>query len=281
MKKNIKIAISITAHESTASLIDFIKNSAYFVEYPIFIIHINKNSQSMYEEFKSKIKELEKILNTNILLSEERFDTSKESFMLDRAHNSNLNTLKESKIDYDYFMLQASNCLFIKKGIEEIISKYDIGISQHKINEFWQNRVVSHKSLDKFIKIHFGLNTDMRELNIKGCHEGIFLKKDLVEQIFYIVNNIYNLCILENDFPSYPTEEIWFQVANLILQKNNKNIKQFDTITYLPWNRNLNWTIDQVQDAMGDIPYHKFAIKRIERNYNDSIREFIRNKFKY
>ena len=51
-----------------------------------------------------------------------------------------------------------------------------------------------------------------------------------------------------------------------------------DTVTYLPWDRNLIWDKASIEKAMDnhELPRNKYAIKRVERHINDDVRTFIR-----
>ena len=270
-----KIAISITCHESVECIIDQCKNIKSFVIEPIVVIHVNISSNAIYTQLIEVIKNSPE-LQEYIIISPFRVNTGKDKFSLHKAHILNLRYIRLQAIEFDYFLIEASNSLFVKLGIEKFISSFDIGIGMAKPSGYWAEKIHMHKSLDIIAKRVASQYNNEIQIH-KGCHEGAYFKSTHVDNIFNIASAIDDFCAVNDDKPNYPTEEIWFQMAVSIYSMTN-SIKMSGTITYLPWERGLIWTIQDINDFLKNDEYqHKFAIKRIERNINDSQRKFIKS----
>lgn len=273
-----RILVSITAHESVDCIIDMVKNINFFINNAVFIIHINSSSDMVFVELK-KILLSNPLLLSKVFLTEDRVNSSKNTYCLEQAHIKNFELAKALNIQYDYLMLQASNCLFIEHGVEEYMKLKDIGLAAYKPSGYWKKSIIEHKALNQFLHIHLGKNIDLSELPLKGCHEGSFFKNGVDCKIFNIVSSISDFCKNLNDPPTYPTEEVWFQAARLIIDNYSLNpLNMVDTVTYLPWDRNLIWDKASIEKAMDnhELPRNKYAIKRVERHINDDVRTFIR-----
>ena len=127
------ILYSITAHEESQSVLDLCYNLFNVGNASYIIIHINRIADDIYMELQKLLSE-DMNFKKRIFLNPERSDTSKNQYTLHLAHLSNYNLSIALKLEYDYFILEASNSLFVKKGVLERIKKYDIGIGRWKVN---------------------------------------------------------------------------------------------------------------------------------------------------
>jgi hypothetical protein len=211
-----------------------------------------------------------------------RFNTGKNQYTLHKAHLSNFNFANKHNLIYDYFILEASNSLFIKEDNTERIKQYDVGIGKGKIAGYWKDNILTHKSLEEFVTKKIKAKT-LGTMWIKGVHEGSFYKYKVISSIFKIIYELDRYCELKNDLPIYPTEEVWFQVG-LEIYKLKHNINITRTLTYLPWDKQLVWTendIDKILNNEEKLPEGTYAIKRIERKYNDLCRKKIGTFYNY
>lgn len=276
-----RVAISLTVHENYDVVIDQFKNICHFVKSPIIVVHVNKNSEELFNKLKENINYIRNHICTDFFLTEKRVATSKDSYCLDIAHVNNYELLDNVSIDYDYFLLEASNSLFIRHDVEMFLEKYDAGNSLRLIDSddkgFWTSRVKNHELYTTFSQ---KLLSSENGLIYKSIHEGSFYKKNIAKEVMYIVKLMRELCVLFHDFPSYPTEEFWFPLALKYIKDKNPELKISQPLNFMPWQRNLSWTEKEVEEFLVQQTHH-VSIKRIDRNYNDEVRTFIRNKFKY
>lgn len=276
-----KLVYSITCHESLESIVDQVKNYLYFNKEAIIIIHINKDCDDLFLQVKSNYF-LSESVGDRVFINENRVSTSKSDYNLHCAHILNLKLINRMGIDFDYFILEASNSLMILNGVSDYISEFDIGLGFGKVNQYWADKIRGHASLVNFIS-DFAPHINLENSLLKGCHEGAFFSSSIVGSVFGLVDAIDSYCRINNDPPNYPTEEVWFQVAFSILKKSFPGIKVSGTTTYLPWERNLKWTEDQVIDVINNksLPKGKFSIKRIERDTNNTLRKIISEKYNF
>lgn len=276
-----KVAISLTVHENYDVVIDQIKNIRHFVKSPIIVVHVNKDSEELFNNIKQNIGYIRNHICADFFLTEKRVVTSKDSYCLDIAHVNNYELLDNIGIDYDYFLLEASNSLFVRHDVEIFLEKYDAGNSLRLIDSddkgFWTDRVRNHELYTMFSK---KLLSSENGLIYKSIHEGSFYKKNIAKEVMHIVKLMRELCVLFHDFPSYPTEEFWFSLALKYLKDKNPELKISQTLNFMPWQRNLSWSVKEVEEFLAQQTHH-VSIKRINRNYDDEVRTFIRNKFRY
>lgn len=276
-----KVAFSITCHESYDCVIDQLRNFNFFSRSSVFILHVNLKNSDLFEMLSNTQFSDFGLRDDSVFINENRHDTSKSSYNLHKAHRDNFFFLKEKGVIFDYFVIEASNSLFIKPGFEDFIAKFDAGVGAGKISQYWKERMLNHSSLVSFFERYNTSKESFEQLPLKGCHEGAFFNAPIASEVFSLIDELDENCSRNNDCPNYPTEEIWFQVCLHILKKKNADLKAGGTLTYMPWKRNLEWQIKDVEDALVgiDFPEGKYLIKRIERQIDDRVRSFIRTTF--
>ncbi|MBB5212308.1 hypothetical protein [Microbulbifer hydrolyticus] len=279
-----RVAVSITAHEEPAVIIDQCLNILNFLADPLIVMHVNKDSESVYQELIFWVGNLRPDVASRIHITADRFSTGKDSFSLHKAHGSNLRALRDSGVGFDYFMLEASNSLFVRYGVEDYIKRFDAGIGKGKVAGFWRESILRHRSLESFGALALGEEFDIRTDGVmKGCHEGAFFSEKFVDDVFHAVGELDEYCSLSSDPPLYPTEEVWYQLAIKIVSRNAPGFVLGNTVTYLPWDRSLEWDRSEIDVFIDDcsVGKDKYAIKRIPREFSESARSYIANKFGY
>lgn len=277
-----KFAFSITCHESVECVVDQIKNFSFFCEKSIFVVHANLASENLYNQLLMLDYEFWGLDRKRILINPIRFDTSKESYSLHLAHLSNFNLLIKNNHDFEFFLLEASNSLFVRHGLEEYISEFDVGIGQGTITPSWQEKMVNHHTVKEFLKEKSGIDLSSEGLLIKGCHEGSFYRREVATELFTLIAELEDRCSKANDKPMYPTEELWFQVCFAVMRKL-RTFKVAKTITHMPWDKNLTWSVKEIESCIKDdsLPAGKFLIKRIERDIANPERVYLKKHFGY
>lgn len=269
-----RLVVSLSVHESPLSVIDQCNNLVHVAEADYVVIHVNARSSLTYSYLKGNMPNE---LKGKVFLSNERYDTGKESFCLHKAHCSNYKFIEENQLNYDYFLLEASNSLFVKFGVKEFIGKYDYGVGNGKLQGYWEDKVLGHKSLIDFIG-----EKEIKWQYFKGCHEGAYFRREILADFFSFIEELDVFCEKNGDLPTYPTEEVWFQLACQYLFKNSYQFS--NTITYLPWHKGLEWTLQEIKLLIAnelELPSGKFSIKRIERDENNLLRKFVANAYGY
>ncbi|MGP4118821.1 glycosyltransferase [Psychrobacter aquimaris] len=222
------------------------------------------------EEYLTKeiLRQVDIIASSNgvdIVLNSDIPYNERSKFNKHQYYLSNFKILEKLVEKPDYLILEAYDSCFVKQGAASLIRSYDIGINRGKINGYWKEKVVSHKTLLDIIEDYFP-KQDINKLEIKGTVQGAFYKFDFAKNIFELINIFDTRCKASNDLAHYLTEEIWFPLAASIIEcQGTKKFRKLTTLTYMPWDRNLKWTPRQIHEArLGiGIPENKFAISSI------------------
>ncbi|HDR1231973.1 TPA: acetylgalactosaminyl-proteoglycan 3-beta-glucuronosyltransferase, partial [Pasteurella multocida] len=141
----------------------------------------------------------------------------------------------------------------------------DIGMNFSSLTNDWINKINAHSPFKNLIKKYFNDN-DLKTINMKGASQGMFIKYTLAHDIATIMKEVITLCQSTDSVPEYNTEDIWFQFALLILEKKTGHVfNKTSTLTYMPWERKLQWTNEQIESAKRgeNIPVNKFIINSI------------------
>lgn len=281
MSVDCKILFSLSVHEEIKVVLNQIDNIRHFVPNSIIVIHVNSTNNELFEQLHAAA-----FLLQNVYLTTDRVDSTKGAFVLDIAHLNNFKYAKKLGLQFEYIILEASNSLFVRYGLPEYIANFDAGshLRPLKIDSHgdWNKKVFSHLSFSNIRQEFIEIGLDFDTI-YKSTHEGSFYRKDIADFIFNFVSNIRDKCIENNELPNYPTEEFWFPFALKCYQLKHPNIEISPTITYMPWNRRLSWNKNDVRDFLFREHNLKnfYSIKRIERNSEDEVRNFIQEIFGY
>mgnify|MGYP000885389812 CR=1 FL=1 len=319
-----RILVSLAVHEEPDVIIDQIDNLKYYLNDPLFILHISK---SYFEKF-----EIEKLQNIeNVYINPENLVTKWGNII--STHISNYNYAKKN-IEFDYIIFHSSNDMYVRKGAYDYITSYDAGYQLRKVNRnnihWWPGfTAIKDKQLDK-MKNRIG-NTILLASQL----EGSFYKKEIMDKVIEVINLYYDEK-QSKDF--YPKEEFYFSTLASVITDWEKlgkpiifsEIHRFDRLLW-KWKDRLRkvsrysfskifgWKIyyklenyfnnilfksrfykisekdiikirennqdyllkqNELNDGSGYFKLYDtnnlYGVKRVERNYNDKIRKYIR-----
>ncbi|MEQ4705922.1 hypothetical protein [Providencia huaxiensis] len=282
-KKKNHLLFSIAVHESAESVYDLVNNINYFCLSPSIIIHVPQDSKMMLDFSK----------HNNVYINRTRLLTGYVDGTLTFVHIENYLECKRIGLHFDYFIPFGSNQLFIKSGIESYIygSVKNESSSPNKKDYHYQVHLrdkSAHKILSSVLR--------------KSAPEGTYYKHDVMEHILssggmqYYKENIWiyrsqlglrirkfaslltrvmiklKLVSLIPSFIarfSYASEEIIF--PSIKYEGIEKKI-----FCFIPWERkNIKVTIKDIEKLRNQSS-HYYSVKRIERDYYDEVRVFIR-----
>lgn len=275
-----KILFSLTVYEQADTVLNQIRNIKHFVSQSLIVIHVNSNSNELFDKLN-----IDTLLLNDVYLTPHRVNSDKGEFCLDLAHSRNFQYAIELNLDFDYFVLEASNSLILRYGMQDYIEKFDIGCNLNKLRVdsygIWNQKVFNHYSFSLIRSKYEDLGIDSAII-YKSMHEGTFYKKHIATFIFDFIDTIRDLCKKNNDLPNYPTEEFWFPFAVKCYLLSNPNIRISHPITYMPWHRRLAWTDEDINEFLfSDDLKDYYSIKRIDRNPKDPLRLLIQDIFNY
>ncbi|CAM7137164.1 hypothetical protein ESCOMM167M_22605 [Escherichia coli] len=282
---NMKIIFSIAVHESRECVLDMCRNISYFVPNSKIILHCARGFDLLIPDE----------LKNAVIINPERFISGFMDGTLTLIHLSNLFFALDEDIGFDYFCPFGSNQLFVKHGFESYISNYDSSLTADLSN------------LDSQIKIFRRDRYTQKIISSNSYHksapEGCFYRGDLVREalqredvrqwfidskqyystkyslairkIIRQVIRIFRLAKLEIFMPSclarfgYATEEV-------VLPSLFSGQKKGEKTCFIPWDRaSLSITkadIDKIVKEETSL----YSVKRVERNIDDIIRQYIR-----
>ena len=193
-----KILVSIPVHEKPDVINDLILNIRKYVKNPVIVLHIS-------DSFYSQYNENDIIHDDDVLINPEHLITSWGNIYT--THISNFRYAKKS-VEFDYILLQASNDMFVRNGIEEYIAKYDAGFNRRIIWQdgslWWPAACAVQDIALKKIMDYCGVTRI-----VASQVEGSFYKKEVFE---YIVN-VLEYVITKDDilkFNFYSREEVYY-----------------------------------------------------------------------
>ena len=255
-----RIVVSIPVHEKPEVINDQIKNIQKYIKNPIIVLHISKIFYKKYKE--SEIK-----LDDGVYINSTHLETKWGSIY--QSHVSNFKYIK-NKIDFDYFLLQASNDSFVKKDIESYISKYDAGLNHRVLwqhdSRWWPCACACEDITLKRIMNSIGVTRI-----IASQVEGSFYKKDVFDYIANIIERYITKEDIEK-FNFYGREEVYFSTfAQKVVDFSQcgppttfSEVHRFDR---------LIWNIRNVLDCLYNIGmkvlFNRNSIDIIENKIND------------
>lgn len=289
------LAISILVHESPDVVLDQLKNVKKFIENCEVILHINRNSLSSFKLSMhwNEIKSLS-LVNPNSLIVG-RHD-------LIQAHNENFYFAKRQLGNFSHFCLHASNDMFIKNGVEKYVANNECGFHNLEVHPNMGWSVESRMRHDPQFKLmceHACVET------IMGSQlEGSFYSKDLFDGMLKVIEKFFNRSEISSYMTKsssdmnntlYAREELYYPtLAYKFCKKSaypylysevNASFRNGNAISIEAVKSIVENTIEEkdcfdVTRYKGKQLYDKsnlYAVKRVPRNYDDSLRSYIRN----
>ena len=255
-----KIVFSIAAHERYESIIDLIENINKFNEGCAIVVHLSSrfvnNSLISEETFLSIINSY-----SNVFINPNRQKTSLYSQLL--VHYVNFTYIKD-KIEFEYFSICNSNDLYVKSGFYEYIKNYDYMVEHRKMKSSkWAHYY-------KFFKDDYIMSI-LEENGVKDYYlsymEGTAYKKS----VFDAICDNFTLTDLQNYSFNYPVDEAIITSLCIKLFKNGgdgRAIKNGVGRLYVN-----HYTIRKTIKSKD-----KFGVKRVNRDFYDYQRCYIREK---
>lgn len=192
-----RMVVSIPVHEKPEVINDQIENINKNLHDVAIVLHISKGFYDKYDE--DKIKKC-----SNLFINPQHLVTNWGGIF--KTHLSNFMFAKEN-VKFDYFLLQASNDMFVKKGLEEYVIKYDAGFNRRFVykNSMWWPAACALN--DEYLNKVRSINGITRI--VASQIEGSFYK----EEIFSYIVDVLKSAGLDDELflsPKYPREEVYF-----------------------------------------------------------------------
>lgn len=267
------VVFSLLVHESIACVYDQVLNWATYVPNSAVVIHINRIAPFDLDELNQC---LSKVSGIGIYLNPTRLEVN--TWALLEAHMSNWNVLKQSEINCEYVIIEASNSMFCRRGVLEHIFKYDCGYrtawTAVDFGKFgWKNHPM--ESDHGFIRYMHG--QPLRNHQPEGSWFRYSMFLPVIDELNqYIKDN--------GHIRTYNTEEVY---PHLIWKRRYPDAITSDTYLWMKQESATNnfdgffnpMTIPEIISVSKGECYwggNVYAVKRIPREYNHPSRVFIR-----
>ena len=290
------LLFSIPVHENQDIINNTIENIFNFNPNCKIILHINKNFSS-FSNSKSNYSNL--YFNTSMI------DYTRGGDLL-AYHISNFKYAMKNNIEFKYYILCASNELYIKKGAVNYINAYKNGLQIVQYNNIDNDNIDNDndelknndnewhnfkKKLDENVVISNLFDIIKNRTLCGGQAEGQFYEKD----IFEIISNHY-LTITNNNeiFITFETEEIIPATIFNTYSIDNK-LNYGIPITLQNYSNKIHFTVNYIKKLINGINIENnliknslksphvnlsseniYSIKRVDRTFN-KIRNYLTN----
>lgn len=202
-----KLVVSIPVHEKPDVINNQIENFQKYIKDVSIVLHV---SDSFFKQYTlSDIKSYK-----DVYINPEHLKTTWSDIL--KAHISNFHFI-QSKIDFDYFILHASNDMYIKYGFQKYVQQFDAGFHVRKVTKNNSHWWVGNKALqDTSLRKMMGYCN--QEVIIGSQVESSFYKKELLIRIIEIIEKFYSPSKIQT---IYPREEIYFStIASALVESN-------------------------------------------------------------
>lgn len=267
-----KIMFSIPVHERPEVVLDQIINYRRFNNDFGIILHFSNNFNwegaiLTEERFFSILENYD-----NVYINPVRLNTG--IYNIIQAHTCNFQYI-ESRVEFQYFALSSSNELFIKDGLEDYVSQYDIGIQFIDISTIKDWPQMEHALKDRDLN---NILSHIKGTKIYGSQlEGTFFKKEIFEKIVDIINKYFDYSEVTD---LYAREEIYFPtIAKYVFYDLKITNSPF---TYMKWSKQFYGTLIglytwNVNNILKTKKNNIFCIKRVDRQFHNYLRTYIRD----
>lgn len=285
-----KLVISIPVHEKPDVIQNQILNFHKYIPDSIIVLHVSKG-------FFDKHSLDEIGYQRNVYINPTHLDTKWSNII--QTHISNYEFIR-NQLDFDYFILHASNDMYIRSGFEQYIQNYEAGFNIRKVikqdSHWWPGNAAFQDIQLKKIMQACG-----QTMIIASQVESSFYRKDVMEKIYHILKLFQ--CDFARDLV-YPREEIYFPTIASSLVSWSKigytttfsEVHRFDrklwkirNITrYIFWNLRLScvfperlyWKLEQVyNDRLFETRFYKTTPHIIERILKGDKRYIEKNSY--
>jgi len=281
-----KLLLSILAHEKPEIVIDQIENVHRYLPGAQIVLHLHRKfAWEVPKRFQiGRAKPTVDFTQyEGVIVNPVSHRT--EWGNLHHAHNSNFK-YAATKIDFDYFLLHSSSDLFVRRGVEDFISKWDMGVSVIPPQHDWGAPLMAEGD-PVFQKI-------MKEAGASELWtsqvEGTFYRKELFAEMVRIIENHHTF----DASKPYIHEEFYYPtIASAmtgnrgfpyLIREDNTHLPKFDVNLIdrirtgdLPDHFQTRWKLGREVTSQVWEGKSLYALRPIPRVLDHPLRTYIRN----
>lgn len=267
------LVFDLIAHESIACIHDQVLNFSLYAPGNAVIIHLSSIAPFGLKELYHCLSD---ITGIGIYLNPARFETTSTSLL--RPHLSNWVMLKNSSISCKYLVIEASNSMFCRHGVQEHIVKFNCGYRNGLTVEGFENCGWPNHPM-KFDECF--INYIQKPLH--NCQpEGSWFD---YKMFLPVIDELSQYVLQYGYGNNYNTEEVY---AFMMWQRKYPEATTSDSYLWMKqtddgrgalYLTSEPMTIDEIKSvADGRCAWgnNVYSVKRIPREYNHPSRVFIR-----
>lgn len=201
---HVKLVISIPVHEKPDVIRNQIENFQKYIDDMCIVLHVSSGFFERYD-----IKPLENL--EGVYINPSHLDTKWADII--HTHLSNFHFISDV-LDFDYFVLHASNDMYIRKGFTEYVQNYDAGFNIRKVIKKYSHWWPGDMALEDR-QLRAMMEDCGQTMIIASQVESSFYKKEIMQKVAEIIEKNYVLGAKEG---VYSREEIYFSTiaSNLV-----------------------------------------------------------------
>lgn len=191
-----KIVVSIPVHEKPDVINNQIENFQKYIDDVYIVLHVSKGFFKQYS-----LKDIRQY--DRVYINPTHLDTEWADII--HTHLSNFHYIS-SVLDFDYFVLHASNDMYIKHGFAQYIQRFDAGFNIRKVvkkySHWWPGDMAF-----KDEQLHDMMNACGQTMIIASQVESSFYRKEIMGKIVEIIEQFYDV---SKKSGTYSREEVYF-----------------------------------------------------------------------
>ncbi len=284
-----KILISLPVHECRRTIEDQIRNIQYFIDNPIILLHIcpNYKESTDFSMFK------------NVFVNPKRHKTRWGNIVY--LHYSNIQFALKKRISFDYVVLNSSNDLYFRKGVENYLKTSKAFFDPRGIivngeftfqpprNGFYVKTALDYGAVDDKKLLAF-----VKKYNLPGiCKsytEGSAYHRTVVQNIIMLLDKEFGFEYTEKI--EYCGEELLWPTVALAVSKKQKitpkrQFSYFDLLRdFTPqlWIKSIRYWRGEEESTWLKRYFNRtgahsnyYAIKGVKRTYYNKVRNYVRS----
>lgn len=281
-----KFLISILAHEKPEIVIDQIENIHRWVPDAWIILHLHRKfawgpPRKRWERDTAERVDFSKY--DRVMVNPTSYPT--EWGNLHHAHNANFHYAK-TQMDFDYFLLHSSSDLFVKKGVEDYIKKFDFGVSILPPQHDWG---APHMAEADPVFQNIMRDAGAKELWTSQI-EGTFYKTEVFAQMLEIIERYHRY----DPSKPYIHEELYYPTiaatltgnrgSPFLIREDNTHLPKFEPALVdqvragtLPDHWHTRWRLGREVTSQVWEGKNLYAMRPIPRVLDHPLRVYIRN----
>lgn len=258
-----KVVISIPVHEQPLVVKNHLSNIQKFVPNSAVVLHASGDHPNFRNEIVNLCNKFDGFAYVNSI-SYPTHSPNDAGFVkgLSTVHASNFRFIS-SILEFDTFVFETSNDMFVRKGVENLINSYDCGVPAQKadVNETYANVIMFRSIIDTLKKV-----CSLKTIE-KAAQEGSWYPYHVFKEVSNLILNNF-----QNEMLS--AEEVVLHTLSFNLFPELYDSNAGDSYVFHRWQDYATKNVD-ILDVRNGLYPNKYVVKRVPRRIDDPCRQFV------